>query len=323
MTNMNRILVTGFSGFVGKYLISHLSKKKMKFEILGVDLNEPEYEYNYSEYLSTKFEKVDLLDSIKLRNLINLFQPNYIMHLASYSSVGLSWKNPSLSFKNNMNIFLNMMEIIRELSPKCRILSIGSSEEYGNVSGDKFPLKEEYSLNPVSPYAVARVSQEQLSKVYCDGYGLDVVMTRSFNHIGVGQKDIFVISSFTKQLVEIKKGIKKEKKLVTGDITIVRDFLDVRDVVDAYFRLLINGKKGEVYNVCSGIGVSLREVIEMICKILDIHVEIEIDPSRLRPNDNRVIVGSNEKLRKAMGWEPQISLKESLKDIIDYWYKYV
>jgi len=320
---MSKILVTGFSGFVGKHLMNHLNEKKMKSEILGIDLNKPEYKYNYSECLNTKFEKIDLLDSIKLRKLIYLFQPNYIIHLASYSSVGLSWKNPSLSFKNNMNIFLNMMEIIREVSPKCRILSIGSSEEYGNVKEDKLPLKEEYSLNPVSPYAVARVSQEQLSKVYCDGYGLDVVMTRSFNHVGVGQKDIFVISSFVKQLVEIKKGIKKEQKLVTGDITIVRDFLDVRDVVDAYFRLLINGKKGEVYNVCSGIGVSLREVIEMICRILDIHVEIEIDPSRVRPNDNRVIVGSNEKLKKAMGWEPKIPLKESLKDIIDYWHRMV
>jgi len=318
---MNKILITGFSGFVSKHFIDYLNENKIKSEILGIDLNVSEYRYNYSEYLSTKFEKVDLLDSIKLRDLIYFFQPNYIIHLASYSSVGLSWKNPSLSFKNNMNIFLNMMEIIRETSPKCRILSIGSSEEYGNVEEDKLPLKEGYSLNPVSPYAVARVSQEQLSKVYCDGYGLDIVMTRSFNHIGVGQKDIFVISSFAKQLVEIKKSIRKEQKLVTGDITIVRDFLDVRDVVDAYYRLLINGKRSEIYNVCSGTGVSLGEVIEIMCKILDMHVEIEIDPSRIRPNDNRVIVGSNEKLRKAIGWEPKIPLKESLKDIIDYWYK--
>ena len=132
-------------------------------------------------------------------------------------------------------------------------------------------------------------------------------------------KEIFVIASFVKQLVEIKKGIKKERKLVVGDISIVRDFLDVRDVVDAYLRLLIHGEKGQVYNVCSGEGVSLREVIDIICGILGMRVEIEVDPSRVRPSDNKVIVGSNEKLKRTMGWNPKISLEESLKDIINYW----
>ena len=316
---MYKILVTGFSGFVSKHLLDHLDGRGMKSEVLGIDLNCPEYPYDHLEQLAVKFEKVDLLNFVKLRNAIHYFQPNHIIHLASYSSVGLSWKNPSLSFKNNMNIFLNLMEAVRELNLKCRVLSVGSSEEYGNVNEDKLPLGEECPLDPVSPYAVARVAQEQLSKVYCDGYGLDVVMTRSFNHIGVGQKEIFVIASFVKQLVEIKKGIKKERKLVVGDISIVRDFLDVRDVVDAYLRLLIHGEKGQVYNVCSGEGVSLREVIDIICGILGIRVEIEVDPSRVRPSDNKVIVGSNEKLKRTMGWNPKISLEESLKDIINYW----
>lgn len=124
----------------------------------------------------------------------------------------------------------------------CRILSIGSSEEYGNVQAKDMPLREDHALNPISPYAVARVSQEMLSKIYVDGYGMDIIMTRSFNHIGPGQKDLFVISSFAKQLVQLS-GNKDDSKLVTGDISIVRDFVDVRDVVGAYYLLFKKVKK--------------------------------------------------------------------------------
>jgi GDP-4-dehydro-6-deoxy-D-mannose reductase len=144
-------------------------------------------------------------------------------------------------------------------------------------------------------------------------------MTRSFNHIGPGQKDIFVIPSFAKQLVEIRKGIRKDKRLVTGDITVVRDFLDVRDVAEAYYRLFTGGVKGEAYNICSGKGVSLREVIDIMCGILDIEIVLETDPKILRPNDNKIIYGSNEKLKKATGWKQKIELKKSIEDIINYW----
>ena len=316
---MKKILITGFSGFVSRYFIEHLENNKQKSEILGIDINKPDFLIYNSETLKCSFEQIDLLDTGRLENIIYSFQPDYVLHLASYSSVGFSWKNPSLSFKNNMNIFLNMMEVVRGVNSSCRIISVGSSEEYGDYPEDLLPLMEGFQLKPLSPYAVARVSQEQLSKVYSDGYGLDVVMTRSFNHIGPGQKDIFVISSFAKQLVEIKKGLKKEKKLITGDITVVRDFLDVRDVVDAYYKLFTEGEKGEVYNICSGNGVSLRNVIDLMCEILEIQIELETDSNLIRPNDNKIIIGSNDKLKNATGWEQKIELKKSLEDIINYW----
>lgn len=218
-----------------------------------------------------------------------------------------------------MDIFLNLVEIVRANAPACRILSVGSSEGYGNVDSSLLPLREKYSLKPSNPYAVARVAQEQLSKIYCNGYGLDIVMTRSFNHIGPGQKEDFVISSFAKQLVEIKKGIRKEKKLITGDIAVIRDFLDVRDVVEAYYSLFIDGIRGEVYNICSGHGISLNEVIDMICGILDIEVELQTDLNLMRPNENKVIIGSNEKLKNLTAWSIQVELKKSLEDIVKYW----
>ena len=333
-----RILITGFAGFVSGHFVEYLEKNKIKSEILGIDINPTVRDYRNYEYSNVEYKRIDLLDTEVLEGIIYEFQPEYLLHLASYSSVGFSWKNPALSFRNNINIFLNLMEIIRRISPRCRILSVGSSEEYGNIDETKLPLREEYPLQPLSPYAVARVSQENLSKVYCDGYGLDIIMTRSFNHIGPGQKDVFVIPSFAKQLVDIKKslklppafgwreprqfvdtkkGLKLEKKLITGDITIIRDFLDVRDVVDAYYKLLINGKKGEVYNVCSGKGVRLGNIIDIFCSILNTSVEIVTDKDLIRPNENKIIFGSNEKLKAATGWDNKIELNDSLRDIIE------
>ena len=203
-----------------------------------------------------------------------------------------------------------------------RILSIGSSEEYGNVDEKSLPLTEEHMPKPVSPYAVARVSQEMISKVYVDGYGLDIIMTRSFNHIGPFQSDIFVISSFAKQLVEMKNKGKNSGELVTGDTSIVRDFTDVRDVIVAYDLLLKNGKTGEIYNVCSGMGTSLNGIIEIMSRILDLNIHFRVNEKLVRPRDNKIIIGSNEKIKREVGWDIRITLEQSLRDIIDYWQKY-
>jgi GDP-4-dehydro-6-deoxy-D-mannose reductase len=174
-------------------------------------------------------------------------------------------------------------------------------------------------MDPVSPYAVARVSQEMLSKVYSEAYGVDLVITRSFNHIGPGQKDVFVVPSFAKQIAEIKKSGQKNGVLSTGDLEIVRDFLDVRDVVHAYYLLLTGGRKGRIYNVCSGRGVALREVVNELGSIAGVKIETETNPAFIRPSDNRIIIGSNQRLREEIGWIPAISLRQSLQDILEYW----
>ena len=316
---MTKILITGFSGFVARYFIDRLAQEKDSYSVMGLDLNVPDFSFDKSKNVSIKFNKCNLLEKEKIEKIILNFKPDYIIHLAAFSSVGFSWQAPDLCIKNNINIFLNIMETLRNMGYKGRVLSVGSSEEYGNYPESELPLKEEYVLCPESPYAVARVTQENLSKVYADSYDVDIVMTRSFNHIGPWQKDRFVIPSFAKQLVEIRKGIKQKKTLTTGDIDIIRDFLDVRDVVDAYFKLLQYGKKGEVYNICSGNGRSLREIIKQMCKILELDIDIVQDKQLIRPNDNKKIIGCNDKIRKHIKWQPQYSIDESLEDIINYW----
>jgi GDP-4-dehydro-6-deoxy-D-mannose reductase len=316
---MDRYLITGFSGFVGKHFLEYLETLHSPVSVLGVDIVPPDFGLDRLHYMQCDFEKMDLLDREGIEKIILQFQPNYILHLASYSSVAFSWKNPVKSFQNNTNIFLNVLEAVHSVNSKVRILSIGSSEEYGDLAEGHAKFREEDILHPVSPYAVARVSQEMLSKVYAKGYGLDIVMTRSFNHIGPGQKEIFVIASFAKRLVEMKKGSVSSPKLITGDISLIRDFVDVRDVVRAYDGLLKKGKKGEIYNICMGVGHSLKELIQQMISILDMEVLTEVDKRLIRPNDNKVIIGSNEKIKRDIGWAPKIPLRQSLEDVINFW----
>jgi GDP-4-dehydro-6-deoxy-D-mannose reductase len=316
-----RILITGINGFVAQHLLSFLSTKQEEFTILGVGRSEPTFDYEQFAPLKIKFAKIDLLNREHVGEILKNFRPQYLIHLASISSVGHSWKNPNDSFVNNTNIFLNLVDQIRLLGIPCRVLSIGSSEEYGNVDPAQLPLTEESPLNPISPYAVARVSQEMISKIYADGYNMDIIMTRSFNHIGPAQKSVYVISSFAKQLVKIANDSKASKIVTTGDLSITRDFVDVRDVVKAYYLLLKNGKKGEVYNICSGTGVTLQQIIGKMCDILNIDITLQKDPALIRPNDNKIIVGTASKIRNELGWIPEISLDQSLSDIISWWQR--
>jgi GDP-4-dehydro-6-deoxy-D-mannose reductase len=316
---MDRYLITGFSGFVSRHFLKYLEMLQNPVSVLGIDMAYPDFALEGPSHVQSDFHKMDLLDRGGFEKIILQFQPDYILHLASYSSVAFSWKDPVKSFQNNTNIFLNVLEAVRSVNPGIRILSIGSSEEYGDLVGSNSIFHEEDILNPISPYAVARVSQEMLSNVYAKGYGLDIVMTRSFNHIGPEQKEIFVIASFAKRLVEMKKRENASPKLITGDISLIRDFVDVRDVVRAYDGLLKKGRKGEIYNICSGVGYSLKELIQQMLSILDMQVLTEVDQRLIRPNDNKVIIGSNEKIKRDIGWVPEIPLQRSLEDVINFW----
>jgi GDP-4-dehydro-6-deoxy-D-mannose reductase len=316
---LDRYLITGFSGFVGRQFVDYLENSGDSCQVKGLDMHAPDFQFDHHKNVKVDFEQIDLLSKEQVGTIIHEFQPTAILHLASFSSVAFSWKEPVQSFQNNTNIFLNLIDAVRKLSMDVRILSVGSSEEYGNVSDEDLPLTEEHRLNPVSPYAVARVSQEYLSRIYTDGYGMDIVLTRSFNHIGPMQRDVFVVPSLVKQFVALNRSGKEKGAIITGDVSIVRDFTDVRDVVRAYHLLLHKGRRGEVYNICSGKGLSLKELIDIMAGQLGMEVEITVDDSLIRPADNRKIIGSNEKIKRELGWANTIPLEQSLKDMILYW----
>jgi GDP-4-dehydro-6-deoxy-D-mannose reductase len=315
---MKKILITGVMGFVSRHLLKHLSDSGECYEITGLCRNPGKIDVN-NKTIKLNLVAADLNDREKILPLLDKVRPEQLIHLASDSSVAHSWHTPVESFQNNTNIFLNLVESVRNLNFPCRILSIGSSEEYGVVDAANIPISENTPFNPVSPYAVARVSQELLSKIYVDGYGMDIVMTRSFNHIGPGQKEDFVVSSFAKQIMNIKKG--RGSVLEVGNIDIVRDFLDVRDVVKAYMLLLEKGKSGKMYNVCSGEGNSLKVLLDKMMAIAGVDFGYHINEQLIRPADNPVIIGNNKKIRNECGWQPLITLDASLNDILAYWDK--
>lgn len=313
-----RFLITGFSGFVGRHFLHYLYDKNEEMEIFGIDIRKPAFDVSvYADRLHIQFEEVNLLNRDELKSVIERFRPQYILHLASFSSVAFSWQHPEESFVNNTNIFLNLTGVLKELELPCRVLSIGSSEEYGNVMAEHLPLRESLQLQPVSPYAVARVSQEMLSKVFVDSYHLDIILTRSFNHIGPWQDERFVVPSFIRRILNIKDEGLSEGTIETGDTTIVRDFVDVRDVVNAYYMLLMDGTPGEIYNICSGTGIALADIINQVADIVGIKVHTKVNPEYVRPNDNRVVIGSHDKLTTELGWQPVISWNRTLQDMVE------
>lgn len=314
-----KILITGFSGFVARHFVDYLHFLDIDAEICGIDIKEPSYDITrYLPKLKIQFKVLDMTDAGQLADLFSEFVPDYILHLAAYSSVAYSWKNPAESFMNNSNIFLNLIKAVQDNNPECRVLSVGSSEEYGNVEKEDLPIKENHPLQPTSPYAVARVSQEMLSKIFSETFQLNIVLTRSFNHIGPGQDNRFAIPSFLNSILDIKRQGLKYGKIETGDVTVVRDFIDVRDVVRAYYLLLTKGKTGEIYNICSGKGVSLKDIIDLIAKQAGVEVTTKINPEFIRPRENKSIIGSPHKIESELGWHPEIDLYDTIHDMIQY-----
>jgi len=313
-----KYLITGISGFVAGHYLEYLFRKNPSAEVIGIDEEAPDFYFLKKDVRKKiKVYHRSLLDEAWVQGIVKEAAPDYIVHLASQSSVAYSWKNPVESFRNNTNIFLNLIEAVRRASLDARVLSVGSSETYGAVDRKNIPLTEENPLNPVSPYAIARVSQEEFSAVYAKAYGIKIVSTRSFNQLGPRQRDIFVISSFAKQVAEAKKG--KRDKIKTGDLKIVRDFIDVRDVVRAYDLLLQKGKVGEIYNVCSGEGHALGDVLNMLIGIAGVKVPLEVDPELLRLRENPVLIGSPAKLEKTISFKREYNLSASLESILKYW----
>ena len=317
-----KLLITGFAGFVSRHFLNLLSVQDESFEIIGIDRNIPGFGFNKYNNVTCKVIQTDLKDSDFIFEIIESFSPEYILHFAAASSVQYSWQHPAKSFLNNNAIFFALLDAVKRSEKNIRVLSTGSSDVYGNSANKNLILREDCIADPANPYAAGKASQEMIAKIYINSFGLDIIQTRSFTHFGAYQKDSFVLAKFAKELTLIKKG-KKTSTLVTGNIDVVRDMTDVRDVVNAYYGLLKRGKSGEVYNVCSGQGRSLRSVIELMLQQLEISVDLQLDESLLRKAEILSIIGSNEKIYTLTKWKPEIVFEKAIADLLDYWNKHV
>ena len=307
-----KVLITGASGFVGSHMVDFLLERD--FEVVGTFNTKPLKNKDLKQY------PCDINQYDEVKEIMKEVQPKYIYHLAGPAFIPDSFNRPRETINTIVSGTLNVLEAVRETEIDTKILYVGSANEYGDFNNADLPLREDATLYPLSPYAVGKASASLLCYQYSKMYDLPIIRVRPFNHIGPGQSERFVCSSFAKQIVEIERGLKKPQ-LAVGNLEAHRDFLDVRDVVNAYWSILDKGRAGEVYNVCSGTTVVVKDVLNKLIKNSNLRDQIEviISSDKLRNNDFSIIYGDCSKLKEATEWAPQYSLEKTLEDILQYW----
>jgi GDP-4-dehydro-6-deoxy-D-mannose reductase len=311
-----RVLVTGAHGFVGGHLLDLLSGEPADVEVFA--LVRPRGGAPGARPGRATVLEADLDDAAAVQAAMAAARPDRIVHLAGQSSVHHSWIDPGATLRTNVMGLVHVMDAVRAEGLRPRVLVVGSADEYGIVQDAAVPVREDMPLRPVSPYAVSKVAQGLLALQYGQRGGPEILRTRTFPHTGPGRGEAFAESSFARQIVEVEAG-GRPPVLAVGNLDAVRDFTDVRDVVRAYWALLDRGTAGDVYNVCSGRGVCVGDVMRRLIALAGVEVEVRADPGRFRPSDIPVLVGDPRRLREATGWEPRIDLDRTLRDLLDDW----
>jgi GDP-4-dehydro-6-deoxy-D-mannose reductase len=309
----SKIFITGATGFVGSYLSQIL--KSPAHAIHGTCY--PEKPEDCDRTVADKIYYQDIRDAKGLSALIEEIRPDWVFHLAAVSSVRRSWDKREETFDINLSGTHHLFEAIRQYSPLARILYVSSSDVYGVLAPVEKVLSEDDTIEPVNPYAFTKISGELLSRFYSRIEGLDIVLARPFPHTGPGQSADFVCPDWALQIAQIEKG-DREPVITVGNTEVQRDFLDVRDVVRAYVRLMEKGQKGEVYNICSGRAIALKDVLDILMSFTSREIDIRVDPQKLRKTDIPLLVGDNQKIKHTTSWRPKIPIKQTLVDLLEY-----
>ena len=299
-----RALITGSQGFVGGYLRQELEEND--YEVIGLDVQPGE-----------NTVQVNLLDASSVERTIEELKPDAIFHLAGQADVAKSWSIPQKTIEMNTIAAVSLMEAVRHHVPQAKLVMVGSSDQYGNLGKAGESVSETTEMNPQSPYAISKLAQEKMAQVYVRAYGLQICMTRSFNHAGVGQRLGFMIPDFASGVVKVEKGLAKSIKV--GNLDSRRDFTHVKDVVRAYRFISEKGLPGEIYNVGSGVTHSAREILDHLRDRAVCYIPVEQDPARMRPSDTPVICCDHTKLTVHTGWEAQIQIGEIVQSVLDEW----
>lgn len=313
-----RVLITGITGFVGSHLADYILEEHPEVEIFGLKRWRSTREN--IEHIKHKWTLYDgdLRDLSSMLSVIGEIKPDWVFHLAAQSYVPYSYSVPADTLTTNVIGTSNLLEAVRitEIDPRIHICS--SPEVYGEVNKNDIPITEDCPLRPLSPYAVSKMAEDALGYMYYQAYGLKTIRSRAFTHTGPRRGEVFVVSSFAKQIARIEKGI-QEPVLWTGNLDSVRTFCDVRDTVRAYWLLLQLGKIGEVYNIGGRETMTIRDMLNKLLKLTDALIEVKIDENLLRPKDVTLQVPDCTKFTKLTGWEPRIPFEQTLQDTLDYW----
>lgn len=315
-----RILVTGADGFVGQHVVAALLQRGHEV-VGGITGREPELTTLGTDFAAgVAWRSFDLRDGASVTDLVQRADPDAVLHLAGVASVSESWRDPSLTFQVNVQGAIHLLMALRNLPPASRrraVVLVGSGEAYGRDGTEDAPLHEDVPLRPLSPYAASKAAQEMLGWAMGRTETLRLVQTRSFQQTGPGQRPVYVTVDWAMQLVAIRDG-RAPATLRVGNLDVVRDFLDVRDAADAYIRLLEDQDVEGVFNVCSGRGLSLRHLLDTLEAAVGVEVQVEVEPSRLRPAEVSSLVGTHERLTAAVGWKPVRALERTLVDLVAF-----
>ena len=310
-----RILLTGIAGFAGSHL-AELLVRAPDVELHGVVHRHD----RRVAHLAGQFHlhRGDLRNALWVGEVVETVRPDYTLHLAAWSDVGGSWQQPWTTYELNIQCQLNLLEALRRWQPACRTLIVSSNEIYGLVDPAGLPIDETTPFRPNSPYGVSKLTQDMMALQYFNSHRLPTLRARSFNHLGPGQADDFAASAFARQIAEIELGL-REPVVRVGNLSAERDFTDVRDVVRAYWLLAQHGEAGLCYNIGSGAPRTIRELLDTLLELSPASIRVEVDPARLRPSDVPRSYCDNRRLRLATGWQPQIDLRTTLRDLLESW----
>jgi len=331
-----RILITGATGFVGRQLIAFLTagEKKKKngpgFEITGTCW--PERPEDCPDFRAAaprvKLLALDLRDARAVDAAVAEARPDRIYHLAAISQVRASWDKRQETIETNLLGTFHLFEAARRAAPAARILFVSSSDVYGNQPPRNMPLRESSSTFAASPYGFTKLAAEELASFYVRAESLAIVIARPFTHTGPGQSPDFVCSDWARQIAVIEAGADGRPAgtrpvLKVGNLSIRRDYSDVRDIVRAYALLIEKGKPGEAYNICSGKSPALRTILGILLDRSPADIAVESDPGRIRKIDIPLVAGSHAKITRRTGWRPRFALETTLDDLLAYWRKKV
>ena len=314
---MEKIFITGLDGFVGIHMAQYYIKK-------GHHVSGTVWSFNDREDIKklknkATIEKINILDSDSFSKFFKKENPDKVVHLAAQSAIPPSWEDPHGTMQINIGGTYNLFSAVLEHKKDCiPILIVGAAAEYGHVNSDGSLISEETLFHPDNPYAVSKIAEEMVAYQYYLSHGLNTFRVRPFTHTGPGQDSRFVCSEFSLTIAKMEKGLMPPEMKI-GNLEIIRDFLDVRDVINAYDLILERGKKGEVYNVCSGRGVSIRQILEILKQHSKIDFKVKVDQSKIRKNEAMAIVGDNKKIKNEIGWKQNYSFSDTLLSMLEYW----
>jgi GDP-4-dehydro-6-deoxy-D-mannose reductase len=315
---MKKILITGISCFAGSFLAERLLKEK-DVKIFGTILKNTQ-SLNIS-HIQDKLHlyALDLLDTNVVSSMISETMPDEIYHLAALTAPSLSFSKPAETISNNVTAQVNIFESIRKIENYLpRVLITSSADVYGIVEKKYLPINENTPLRPANPYAVSKIAQDYLALQYYLSYKIPIIRVRPFNHIGPRQALHFVVSDFSKRIVDIEKGI-LAPVIKVGNLHAKRDFTDVRDMVYAYSLLMEKGESGQVYNIGSGTSRSIEDILHQLLLMSKKKISIQMDKSLIRPSDNPELICDAKKITDLTGWKPKIPFEKTLRDTLDYW----